>query len=180
MIEYGDDTIMTNNNIPKNYEGKKTSWNVFFCGTGGQGVLTAAEICAVTAMDSGFHVKKSEVHGMAQRGGSVESHVRFGEKIFSPLIEPQDADIIVCFHKDEGERLSGYLKKGGRNFIDYIDKEEYRPSDRRFANTFFLGMLSTFLPMNEEKWTGAMGKKFKRNMAENIQAFYEGRKAAQE
>ena len=62
------------------------TYNITFGGTGGQGILKAAEICGWAAMFAGYHVKKSEVHGMAQRGGSVESHVRFGKKVFSPIV----------------------------------------------------------------------------------------------
>lgn len=61
---------------------KSTTINILFCGIGGQGVLTASEICGQAAMFEGYHVKKSEVHGMAQRGGSVESHLRLEKKFF--------------------------------------------------------------------------------------------------
>ena len=61
--------------------------NVIICGTGGQGILLASEILCEAARLAGNDVKKSEVHGMAQRGGSVSSHVRFGEKVYSPLVE---------------------------------------------------------------------------------------------
>ena len=68
--------------------------NILFCGTGGQGVLKAAEVCGWAAMFAGLHAKKSEVHGMAQRGGSVESHLRFGKKVFSPLIPKGRVDVL--------------------------------------------------------------------------------------
>jgi indolepyruvate ferredoxin oxidoreductase, beta subunit len=151
--------------------------NVLFCGTGGQGVLTAAEICALAAMNSGYHVKKSEVHGMAQRGGSVESHIRFGARIFSPLIQPLQADYIVCFHEGEGKRLNGYLKKGGRSFLGFMQDARFQPADKRFFNTYYLGILSAFLPMPEEAWQAALTKQLKRALAENKQAFGDGRKA---
>ena len=153
------------------------TWNVLFCGTGGQGVLTAAEICALAAMHSGYHVKKSEVHGMAQRGGSVESHIRFGPHIFSPLIKPSQADYIVCFHEGEGHRLNYYLKKGGMSFLTFLNDARYRPADKRFVNTFFLGILSAFLPLAEEAWRAALTRQLKRAIAENEQAFGDGRKA---
>jgi indolepyruvate ferredoxin oxidoreductase, beta subunit len=150
-------------------------WNVLFCGTGGQGVLTAAEICAVAAMNSGFHVKKSEVHGMAQRGGSVESHLRFGTTIFSPLIRPSHADYIVCFHEGEGNRMNFYLKKGGVSFLKFLTDPALQPSDKRFGNTYSLGILSAFLPLSEEAWRGALKKQLKRSLVENEQAFSDGR-----
>jgi indolepyruvate ferredoxin oxidoreductase beta subunit len=152
-------------------------WNILFCGTGGQGVLTAAEICAVAAMNCGYHVKKSEVHGMAQRGGSVESHVRFGTRVFSPLIRPSQADYIVCFHEGEGQRLNFYLKKNGITFLKFFKDERFQPSNKRFANTYFLGILSAFLPMPEEAWRAALKKQLKRALVENEQVFGEGRRA---
>jgi indolepyruvate ferredoxin oxidoreductase beta subunit len=152
-------------------------WNVLFCGTGGQGVLTASEICAVAAMNSGFHVKKSEVHGMAQRGGSVESHLRFGKKVFSPLVQPGSADYVVCFHEGEGQRMNFYLKKGGLSFLTFLTDPQYQPGDKRFGNTFALGILSAFLPMTEDTWHAALKKQLKRSLLENDQAFGDGRRA---
>ena len=152
-------------------------WNVLFCGTGGQGVLTASEICAVAAMNAGYHVKKSEVHGMAQRGGSVESHLRFGTMVFSPLIQPVGADYVVCFHEGEGQRMNFYLKKGGLSFLTFLTDPQCQPQDKRFGNTFFLGMLSAFLPMTEDTWRAALKKQLKRALVENEQAFSDGRRA---
>ena len=76
--------------------GKMRTTNILFYGIGGQGVLSAAEVCALAALNDGYHVKKSEVKGMAQRGGSVESYVRFGEHVISPLPEQGQVDILVC------------------------------------------------------------------------------------
>ena len=84
----------------------RKTYNVLFCGTGGQGVLKAAEVLGVAAMLQGYKVKKSEVHGMAQRGGSVESHLIFGPAVYSPLIIPGQADFLVCFMK---AREKGFL-----------------------------------------------------------------------
>jgi indolepyruvate ferredoxin oxidoreductase, beta subunit len=151
-------------------------WNVLFCGTGGQGVLTASEICAVAAMNAGYHVKKSEVHGMAQRGGSVESHLRFGTRVFSPLILPATADYVVCFHEGEGQRMNFYLKKGGLSFLTFLTDPQCQPQDKRFGNTFFLGILSAFLPMSEDVWRAALKKQLKRALVENEQAFGDGRR----
>jgi indolepyruvate ferredoxin oxidoreductase beta subunit len=88
--------------------------NILLCGTGGQGILLASEIISAAAWLAGFDVKKSEVHGMAQRGGSVTSHVRFGQKVHSPLIEEGYADIILGMEKLEAVRWMHYLKKNGR------------------------------------------------------------------
>ncbi len=86
---------------------------VLICGVGGQGVLLASEVLSEAAMNSGYDVKKSEVHGMAQRGGAVTSHVRWGKKVFSPLIEMGKADIILSFEPVEALRWSHYLGREG-------------------------------------------------------------------
>jgi indolepyruvate ferredoxin oxidoreductase beta subunit len=87
--------------------------NILICGVGGQGVLLAGDIIAETAIASGFDAKKSEVHGMAQRGGSVLSHVRYGQKINSPLIREGEADIILSFEEMETARYLQFLKADG-------------------------------------------------------------------
>jgi len=87
--------------------------NIVLSGVGGQGILVASDILAEAAMESGLDVKKSEVHGMAQRGGSVVSQVRFGEKIYSPLIRKGGADFILAFEKLEALRCLDLLKPGG-------------------------------------------------------------------
>ncbi len=87
--------------------------NIIISGVGGQGIITASEILSEVALFNGFDVKKSEVHGMSQRGGSVVSHVRFGEKVYSPLIEKGTCDVILAFEKAEALRWVHYLKPGG-------------------------------------------------------------------
>jgi indolepyruvate ferredoxin oxidoreductase beta subunit len=87
--------------------------NILICGVGGQGVLLAGDIIAEAAIASGFDAKKSEVHGMAQRGGSVVSHVRFGDKVNSPLIREGAADVILSFEEMETARYLHFLKQGG-------------------------------------------------------------------
>ena len=87
--------------------------NIIICGVGGQGILLASDILCYAAFLQGLDVKKSEVHGMAQRGGSVITHVRFGKKIYSPLIEQGTADFILAFEKLEALRYAHYLKNAG-------------------------------------------------------------------
>jgi indolepyruvate ferredoxin oxidoreductase beta subunit len=159
------------------------SGNVLFCGIGGQGVLKASEICGVAAMLDGYHVKKSEVHGMAQRGGSVESHLRFGSRVFSPLIAPGGADLLVCFDRGEGERKAAYLKPQGVSFAPFIDlfeKEGGQLGGRRFLNTFFLGILSAYLPMQQESWLTALMQVFTRAQEQNRDVFLKGAQAGQD
>lgn len=86
--------------------------NVLICGVGGQGVLLASEVLSEAALQAGHDVKKSEVHGMSQRGGSVVSNVRFGERVDSPLIVRGEADVLMAFERLEGVRWLDHLKPG--------------------------------------------------------------------
>jgi indolepyruvate ferredoxin oxidoreductase beta subunit len=95
--------------------------NIVFAGVGGQGVLTASEALGRAAMHAGHEVKKSEVHGMAQRGGSVESQVRFGGFVNSPLIPSGSADFLVAFERLEALRFAHRLKDGGIVIINTLD-----------------------------------------------------------
>ena len=94
------------------------SLNILVCGIGGQGVMTAAEILAQTAIDHGFDVKKTEIAGMAQRGGVVTSHVRIGRRVLSPVIGPGAVDLLVAFELAEGLRWSDQVRSGGRIVIN--------------------------------------------------------------
>ncbi|HUU26900.1 MAG TPA: indolepyruvate oxidoreductase subunit beta [archaeon] len=87
--------------------------NVLIVGVGGQGILLASEVLSKAALLAGFDVKKSEVHGMSQRGGEVNSHVRFGHKVFSPLIPTGQAHFLVAMEKLEALRWSFYLAPAG-------------------------------------------------------------------
>jgi len=87
--------------------------NVLMVGVGGQGVLTCADILARSAMECGFDVKVSEVHGMAQRGGSVYSHVRYSKRVDSPLIMQGEADVILAFERVESLRFAHYARPDG-------------------------------------------------------------------
>jgi len=92
--------------------------NILVCGVGGQGVLLFSDIIAELALTARLDVKKSEVHGMAQRGGSVTTHIRFAPKVFSPLIEEGTADIIVAFEMMEALRYIHFLRPGGKLIYD--------------------------------------------------------------
>ena len=92
--------------------------NLLVVGIGGQGVMTATEILAEAAITLGHHVKKTEVAGMAQRGGVVSSHLRFGKKVLSPQIAPGDADLLVGFESAEALRWCHYLKPGGLTLMN--------------------------------------------------------------
>lgn len=92
--------------------------NILFSGVGGQGILLASEITAYSLLAAGYDAKKSEVHGMAQRGGSVTAQLRYGKKIYSPLIEPGQADIQVAFEMMEAVRYLPYLHKGSKVIVN--------------------------------------------------------------
>src|SRR5659263_348703 len=92
--------------------------NIMIVGVGGQGTLLASRIIGSAALKAGFEVKVSEVHGMSQRGGSVETYVRLGKNIASPLVDKGQADIIICFEQLEALRFMPYLKKGGTLIVN--------------------------------------------------------------
>ena len=87
--------------------------NVMVVGVGGQGTLLTSRIIGKTALNAGFDVKMSEVHGMAQRGGSVVTFVRFGKKVSEPVVEEGNADVLIAFERLEAMRYAHYLKKDG-------------------------------------------------------------------
>ncbi len=87
--------------------------NIMIVGVGGQGTLLTSRIIGKTALEQGYDVKISEVHGMAQRGGSVVTFVRFGEKVCEPVVEEGQADVIIAFEALEALRYSHFLKKDG-------------------------------------------------------------------
>ena len=91
----------------------KDKYSILIVGVGGQGVLLASEIISEVAMAVGLDVKKSEVHGMAQRGGVVSSHVRIGPKVYSQTIEYGQADLIIAFEQAEGLRALDWMKSDG-------------------------------------------------------------------
>lgn len=92
--------------------------NIVLAGIGGQGTLVAGKLLGIAAMKLGLDVKVSEVHGMSQRGGSVITYVRIGNKVFSPIVEEGTADYCLAFEELEGLRWSGLLKKGGTMIIN--------------------------------------------------------------
>mgnify|MGYP006329047313 CR=1 FL=1 len=86
------------------------TYNLMFAGVGGQGSLLIAELTSLAAVNAGYDTKQTEVHGVSQRGGSVETHVRFGEKVHSPIVTPGEADAVVGLEKLEALRFAHYLK----------------------------------------------------------------------
>ena len=152
--------------------------NIVFAGLGGEGVLKAADIVAQVAFQAGLDVKKSEIHGMSQRGGSVTSDVRFGEKVYSPMVPPGEADYLVVLSPDQVEPNRWMLREGGR-LITPGDVAASSLRDKRSLNVALIGCLSVLLPFPETAWQEAI----RRNLAEklhaaNLHALAVGRKAA--
>lgn len=94
--------------------------NIMLSGVGGQGILTSGRVLALAALDKGLDVKMSEVHGMSQRGGNVDSHIRIGESVPSSLIPKGGADYLISFELMEGLRYLDYLKPEGRAIISKL------------------------------------------------------------
>ena len=92
--------------------------NIMIVGVGGQGALLASKTLGQVLLDAGFDVKVSEVHGMSQRGGSVVTYVRYGEKVYSPIVDKGEADFIVSFELLEAARYTEWLKKDGQIVVN--------------------------------------------------------------
>ncbi|MHC5083401.1 MAG: 2-oxoacid:acceptor oxidoreductase family protein [Planctomycetota bacterium] len=160
---------------------KQTDYSVTFGGIGGQGIIKASELVGWAAMYDGYHVKKSEVHGMSQRGGSVESHVRFGKKIYSPLVSPGCADFLLCFQGDEHYRLEPFLKDEGVDLVDYLKPALDMIDNPRYLNTALVGVLSSFLPISNAAWMKSIKTVFKPALVEgNKKVFKQAQKLAQQ
>ncbi|MBA4388728.1 MAG: pyruvate ferredoxin oxidoreductase [Verrucomicrobia bacterium] len=152
--------------------------NVVVAGLGGQGVLKATDIIASVAFDLGNDVKKAEVHGMSQRGGSVTSDVRFGRKVLSPMVSAGHADYLVVLDDTQIEPTKHMLKTGGVLLnAGRIDIKAL--SNAKALNTAMLGMLSAHLPFPESAWLASIRSSFPEKLFEaNKQAFGIGRSSA--
>ncbi len=112
-------------------------YDVLIVGVGGQGIILASDVLGRVAAQHGYDVKKNEIHGMAQRGGSVSSHIRFGKKVHSPIIKMGEADLLLSFEILETARYFNYLSEKGKVIVNnqkilppsvFTGKQEY-PSD---------------------------------------------------
>jgi indolepyruvate ferredoxin oxidoreductase beta subunit len=134
---------------------KNKTTNVVIAGLGGQGVIKASDILASAAFSTGIDVKKSELHGMSQRGGSVSSDVRFGERVFSPMVPEGEADYLIVLAPDQIEVNRAALASGGR-LIEPSQIDESRLPNKKNVNVALLGVLSRYLPFPIETWTDAL------------------------
>lgn len=119
--------------------------SILLAGVGGQGILRASDIMCQAMMEAGFDVKKSEVHGMAQRGGCVTSHVRYGTRVFSPLAEPGSIEILLAFEKMEALR---YLKFLSKDASIILNTEEINPPAVNMGDMPYPGDIVDFLKDN--------------------------------
>ena len=152
--------------------------NVVIAGLGGQGVLKASDILADAAFRAGFDVKKSELHGMSQRGGSVSSDVRYGEGVLSPMVPPGEADVLVVLEPTQIEINRPTLRAGGVLIApDMLTPEALK--NKKSLNVALLGAVSTVLDIPDEHWMAAMHANLAEKLhALNEQAFESGRDAA--
>ncbi len=149
--------------------------NIVLAGLGGQGVLKASDILAEAALRAGCDVKKSELHGMSQRGGSVSSDVRFGQQVFSPIVPLGEADFLVALAADQVEPNRHCLRSGGILITpDHLDLN--RLQNRKSLNVALLGRLSQYLFIAEEHWLAAIRAHLPEKLhSANTQAFEMGR-----
>ena len=152
--------------------------NIVVSGLGGQGVLKITDILSEVLFNQGYDVKKSEVHGMSQRGGSVSSEVRFGEKINSPMVPSGEADILVVLDETQVEVALPVLKADGK-LITPANIPLDQLKNPKALNTMLLGALSAELPqLTEEAFVEAVNHAFPEKLrALNIEMFQLGRNA---
>lgn len=165
--------------------------NIVLAGLGGQGVIKASDITAKAVFAAGFDIKKSEIHGMSQRGGSVTSDIRYGKQVLSPMVPPGEADFLVALDSTQVEpnhHLLGpdgvtitpeMLVKEGQT-VDDLDADASSPINRRNINVALVGVLSAFLDISESVWLDAMHECLPPKVHEvNEQVFALGRSIGQ-
>ena len=162
--------------------------NIMIVGVGGQGTLLASRILGNTVINEGFDVKVSEVHGMSQRGGSVVTYVKYGEEVFSPVIDKGQADIILAFEKLEAFRAMPYLKKGGKMIVNVQEIEKLKENidvkdvdalslaiqagNPKAVNVVLIGVMAKSTDIPYEKWMEALKSTVPEKFLEvNVKAF---------
>jgi len=162
------------------------NFNVLIVGVGGQGIILASDIITKAAMFAGFDAKKSEIHGMSQRGGSVFSHIRYGKKVHSPVISEKEVDVLISLEEMETLRWLNYLnpnskivltnsqilplevkeypqgvneelKKHNKNVVNINPEEILKKIGKpKYLNTAILGASSNFISIDENSWKEAI------------------------
>lgn len=147
--------------------------NIVVAGLGGQGVLKVTDILAEVLFRAGFDVKKSEVHGMSQRGGSVSSEVRFGDKVASPMVPAGECDILAVLDQSQLEVVAA-AKRPGCAVVSPADVPVDQLAHPKALNTMILGAIAAKLPQvkNGELWLEVIGEAFPEKLrALNIDMF---------
>jgi indolepyruvate ferredoxin oxidoreductase beta subunit len=167
----------------------KSVYNILMVGVGGQGIILASDILTLAAMFSGYDAKKSEIHGMSQRGGSVFAHIRFGKKVYSPTISEGEADILFSLEEMETIRWLNYASANSLvitlrtrikpvmveeypegveeelrkqcSKIQFLDQDKLRGeiTNVKFLNVALLGVLSPHIELEEEAWKWAIKRR---------------------
>ena len=176
--------------------------NLLFAGVGGQGVVLASEVLALVTAAEGFDVKQGEVHGAAQRGGAVVSHIRFGERVYSPLNLRGQVDVMVAFEKLEAVRHGGVLiinehrieptylnavVKYPEDPVGFLRTKSFRImtvnateiarrlGNERVASLILLGAVSRYIPLKQESWDAVLRQRIpSKFLALNQRAFAQG------
>jgi indolepyruvate ferredoxin oxidoreductase, beta subunit len=160
--------------MPQSETRDKTT-NVVIAGLGGQGVLKASDIFANVLFRAGYDVKKSEIHGMSQRGGSVSSDVRFGKKVFSPMVPPGQADYLVVLAPSQVEIARPMLKAGGV-LVEPSMVDDAKLTNKKSLNIALLGALARHLDLADNLWHAAIQAALpEKHHAANLQAFSIGK-----
>ena len=149
--------------------------NVIVAGLGGQGVLRGTDILADVAVRAGFDVKKSEIKGMSQRGGSVTGDVRFGPQVFSPMVPNGEADFLLVLEPTQVDPQKHMLRPGGVLITPDAVNPDHLPH-KKTLNVALLGALSAHLPMPENLWLESLRGGFDESFfVNNRKAFQAGR-----
>ena len=157
---------------------KNETVNVLFAGLGGQGIIRASDMLTEAAFRMGYDVKKSELHGMSQRGGSVSSDVRYGKEVWSPMIPWGEADYLVAVSEDQIEVCRPYLAPDAVIFRP----SQLDPADAssRMLNIAMLGLLNSRIAFPDDLWENLIRENFRGEVAEaNICAYRRGRAVSQ-
>ena len=154
--------------------------NIVVAGVGGQGVVSASDIVADVAFRAGHDVKKAEVHGMSQRGGSVAADIRYGQRVLSPMIPQGAADILVVLQEDQVDANRHRLKPDGQLLTtENLDPEKLKTLPPKTLNIALLGALSRALDLPETLWHDALDAAFRPEFHEaNRAAFAVGRQTS--
>lgn len=149
--------------------------NIVIAGLGGQGVIKCSDVAVQALFKGGFDVKKSEIHGMSQRGGSVASDIRFGRKVWSPMVPAGEADYLVVLSPEQVPNNVHVLKESGVLLVAYEERVAAL-RNKKAANIALLGALSNYLPLSDELWLESIAELFPPQLKEqNAEAFAAGK-----